>query len=114
MGEPSVNHQAANHKAAVRKAVLGVVLAGYAAGTVVARRRGYALGPNTVVRCRRGHLFTTIWIPGASIKSIRLGWARFQRCPVGSHWSLVVPVKAAELSEEDRQRAADYRDVRIP
>ena len=62
-------------------------------GTVVARFLGYRVGGNTVVRCRRGHLFTTLWIPGASMKSIRLGWWRVQRCPVGNHWSLVVPVR---------------------
>ena len=60
-------------------------------GTVIARRRGYNFGRNTIVRCRQGHLFTTTWIPGASLKAIRLGWARFQRCPVGHHWSLVTP-----------------------
>jgi hypothetical protein len=26
------------------------------------------------VRCRRGHLFTAIWIPGISFKAVRLGW----------------------------------------
>jgi hypothetical protein len=25
--------------------------------------RGYPLGGQLIVRCRRGHLFTTIWIP---------------------------------------------------
>lgn len=28
--------------------------------------RGYRMGGNLVVRCRKGHLFTTIWVPGAS------------------------------------------------
>ena len=31
---------------------------------VVARRRGYLFGVNTVVRCLSGHLFTTLWVPG--------------------------------------------------
>ena len=48
-----------------RLAVLAVVAAGYVAGTVIAVRQGYAFGRNTVVRCRQGHLFTTVWIPGA-------------------------------------------------
>ena len=25
--------------------------------------RGYRLGGNVVVRCQKGHLFTTIWVP---------------------------------------------------
>jgi hypothetical protein len=84
------------------------------AGTVVARRLGYKVGGNVVVRCRQGHLFTTIWIPGASLKSIRLGWARLQHCPVGKHWTLVTPVKDATLTDEERRIAGQYRDVRIP
>jgi hypothetical protein len=98
-----------------RKRRLALVVAGiYVIGTIVARRRGYRFGTNLVVRCRRGHLFTTIWIPGISFKSLRLGWWRFQRCPVGGHWSIVVPVKEADLGESDRQAAAGHRDIRIP
>ena len=78
------------------------------------RARGYGLGGNVVVRCRRGHLFSTIWIPGASFKSIRLGWWRIQRCPVGRHWSIVTPVNRSELAEDERQIAADRKDIRIP
>lgn len=43
------------------------------------------------VRCRAGHLFTTIWIPLASLKAARLGGQHFQRCPVGHHWTTVAP-----------------------
>jgi hypothetical protein len=95
--------------------ILVVVIGVLAGGTLVARRKGYSgLGGNTVVRCRQGHLFTTIWIPGASLKSIRLGWARFQRCPVGKHRSVVVPVKEADLTDEEKNFASTHRDVRIP
>ena len=68
-----------------KKSVVRLVLlvTGLVAGTVVARRLGYGVGGNTVVRCREGHLYTTIWIPGASLKALRLGWARLQYCPVG-------------------------------
>jgi hypothetical protein len=76
--------------------------------------RGYPIGGNVVVRCRSGHLFTTIWLPGASVKSIRFAWWRLQWCPVGRHWSIVTPVRVSELSEEDRQDAAAHRDVRLP
>jgi hypothetical protein len=83
-------------------------------GTLVARRRGYRVGGNTVVRCRDGHLFTTLWIPGASLKAIRLGWYRFQRCPVGNHWSLVRPVRDVDLTDEEREAAERVHDVRLP
>jgi hypothetical protein len=82
---------------------------------VIFRRRGYA-GDAThrIVRCSKGHVFTTIWIPGVSFKSIRLGGARYQRCPVGNHWSLVRPVPEDELTDEDRRSAEEYRDTAIP
>jgi len=72
------------------------------------------MGGNQIVRCRNGHLFTTIWVPGASFKAVRLGRSRFQRCPVGRHWSMVTPVRDEELSEEDRRSAEAHRDVRVP
>ena len=82
--------------------------------TVVLRRRGYGIGGNTVVRCRSGHLFTTIWVPGASLKAIRLGWWRVQFCRVGRHFTLVAPVKDSDLTFEDRRVASENRDLRIP
>lgn len=98
-----------------KRAILGTIVVGHVVGTIVARRRGYSgLGGNTVVRCRQGHLFTTIWVPGASVKAIRLGWWRLQRCPVGEHWSVVSPVKVTALTDEERQLAAQRRDVRLP
>jgi hypothetical protein len=94
--------------------VVVVVVAALAAGTAVAWSLGYKLGGETVVRCRQGHLFTTIWIPGASLKAVRLGGVRLQRCPVGHHWSLVRPVKEADLTDEERRTAREHRDVRLP
>ena len=76
--------------------------------------RGYGPAGNVVVRCRQGHLFTTIWIPGASVKAARLGWWRFQRCPVGRHWSLVTPVRRSVLTDEEQRSADENRDIRIP
>ena len=76
--------------------------------------RGYRIGADVVVRCREGHLFTTIWIPGASLKSLRFAWWRFQYCPVGRHWSIVTPVEESELTEDQNRRAHEYRDIRIP
>jgi hypothetical protein len=60
---------------------------------VVTKRRGLpAVGGEISVRCGKGHVFQTFWSPWGSFKAIRLGAARFQRCPVGDHWSLVRPV----------------------
>ena len=93
---------------------LGLAVGVLVGGTVVARRLGYKVGGNTIVRCRDGHLFTTVWIPGASLKAVRLGWYRFQRCPVGSHWTLVRPVKDCDLTDEAREAAEQVHDVRLP
>jgi hypothetical protein len=80
----------------------------------VARRLGYKVGGAVVVRCLNGHLFTTIWVPGASLKAVRLGWVRLQRCPVGNHLSLVIPVKDSDLTDAERRIADAHRDVWIP
>ena len=77
-------------------------------------RRTGRPGGNIVVRCRAGHLYTTLWIPGISIKALRLGWWRFQRCPVGHHFSLVTPVNESELSGGERRSAHKHHDVRLP
>jgi hypothetical protein len=97
-----------------RLLVLATVAAGYAVATVIATREGYSLGRNAVVRCRRGHLFTTTWIPGASLKAVRLGPWRLQWCPVGRHVDLVHPVKTADLTEAERSFALAHHDIRVP
>ena len=85
-----------------------------AEAALVVRRRGFLFGASTVVRCRAGHVFTTVWIPGVSVKAIRLGLWRFQRCPVGEHWTIVTPVRAADLTPDERKRASVQGDLRIP
>jgi hypothetical protein len=97
-----------------RRVVIAAALLLNVVGTIVARLRGYRVGGNTVVRCRQGHLFTTIWIPGGSLKAVRLGWWRIQRCPVGAHWSIVTPVRDADLSRREKRAAGKRRDIRIP
>jgi hypothetical protein len=97
-----------------RRNILVAVIVAYVVGTVVARMLGYRVGRNTVVRCRAGHVFTTIWIPGVSVKALRLGWWRLQRCPVGNHWALVSPVRDSDLTEDERRLAAARHDVRVP
>jgi hypothetical protein len=64
----------------------------------------------TVVRCREGHLFSTVWVPFASFKAIRLGPRRFQRCPVGNHWTFVSRVRDDELSDAERVQAETFFD----
>lgn len=91
-----------------------LIVAGFAAGTLLARRRGHGIGAETVVHCSQHHLFTTIWIPGTSSKAPSLGPRRFQRCPVGRHWSLVAPVRVQDLTEEQQQAAAAFHDTRVP
>ncbi len=76
--------------------------------------RGWGIGGKVVVRCRDGHLFSTIWIPGASVKSLRLGWWRIQRCPVGKHWTIVTPVRKSKLTEAQALTASEHRDIRLP
>lgn len=94
--------------------VIAAVVVLYAVGTVVARSLGYSVGGDTPVRCRKGHVFTTIWIPGVSLKALRLGWQRLQWCPVGGHWSLVTPQRVTDLSTEERESAAAHHDLHVP
>jgi|SRR6188472_849464 hypothetical protein len=85
-----------------------------ALGTLAARTRGYRFGRKTLVRCHSGHLYTTIWIPGGSLKALRLGWWRVQFCPVGRHWSIVTPVKETDLSLREKLAARRHKDIPIP
>ena len=95
-------------KKRLRRAVLAAAVGvSGAEAAMLVRRRGYVLGASTVVRCRDGHLFTTIWIPGASLKALRLGWWRVQHCPVGAHWTLVTPARLADLNAEELQLASE-------
>jgi hypothetical protein len=68
---------------------------------------------DTIVRCSTGHLFTTIWVPLASVKAVRLGGRRYQRCPVGHHWSMVTRVNPDDLEPSEREAAAVH-DIRLP
>ena len=97
-----------------RIAIFGGVVAAYAVGTVIALRQGYKFGQNVPVRCRDGHVFSTVWIPGASIKSLRLGLWRVQWCPVGKHVALVYPVRDVDLTQETRDLAAASHDIPVP
>ena len=82
-------------------------------GMTYLRRQGNS-GLRVIVRCQQGHLFSTIWIPLVSFKAVRLGLARFQRCPIGQHWTLVYPVDQSTLSDEERASASQSRDSDVP
>jgi hypothetical protein len=70
---------------------------------------------DTPVRCSAGHLFTTIWVPLASLKSVRVGPTRYQYCPVGHHWATVTRLDTEPgTTEQELAEAARVHDVPIP
>jgi hypothetical protein len=81
---------------------------------VAMKLRGFPLGGKLVVRCHKGHVYTTLWIAGVSVKSLRFLWWRVQRCPVGHHWALVTPVHEADLSWSERRSARKHHDLPLP
>ncbi|GIF45852.1 hypothetical protein DFJ67_5287 [Asanoa ferruginea] len=85
-------------------------------GLVFLARRGPAATEKfeVPVRCRDGHVFTTVWVPGISFKAIRLGPLRLQWCPVGEHRTIVTPVPWTRLSDQERWMAAHYHDSGMP
>ncbi len=95
-----------------RRVALAAVLAVIVEAAATWSRSG-KVGGRLIVRCRQGHLFSTIWLPAASVKSLRLGWWRVQRCPFG-HWSVVTPVRTSELSSRQLARARRQKDIRVP
>jgi len=67
------------------------------------------------VRCSRGHLYTSTWVNGGSLKAVRTGVGRrYQRCPVGRHWAMTVRLDPENLSEDEHEQAAAIHDLRIP
>jgi len=98
-----------------KRAWLAIGAAAALVEAAVLRHRGQGVGGgNVVVRCRQGHLFTTIWLPAVSVKSLRLGPWRVQRCPVGHHWTVVTPADATALGRRERRSAAARHDLHIP
>lgn len=98
----------------VRIAAVLVGAVGIATEVIPLWRHGYHLGGTVTARCSRQHLFRTLWLPGASLKALRLGGRRFQRCPVDAHWGLVRLVREADLSEAERRLAREHRDLPLP
>ena len=78
------------------------------------RWRSGRFGGRLIVRCRAGHLYSTLWIPAVSVKSVRLAAVRLQYCPVGRHWTLVTPVRETDLSDPERTAARAHSDLPLP
>jgi hypothetical protein len=97
-----------------KRRLLGAAVAAVGAEAAWLRARTGRYAGHVVVRCRQGHLFTTLWIPGASVKAVRLGPWRAQRCPVGPHWSLVRPVDDSQLDPAELAAARERVDSRLP
>ncbi|MBO0709128.1 MAG: hypothetical protein J2P44_12265 [Candidatus Dormibacteraeota bacterium] len=97
-----------------RRRLIGLLVGSVLFETAALWLRARRLGGNVIVRCRQGHLFTTIWIPAVSVKSLRLGPWRVQRCPVGHHFTIVTPVNADHLDEQQRNAAAGEHDLPLP
>jgi len=66
------------------------------------------------VKCKEGHLFTTIWMPFGSFKAVRLANYRYQYCPVGHHWTSVMRLDQNLTDSKTLQKAAAVHDIRIP
>jgi hypothetical protein len=80
--------------------IVGIIVV---ASNVSMRKKGYDVPGRTAVRCSAGHVFRTTWIEGGSLKAVRLGpMKRYQRCPVGHHWAIIVPVKEEDLTDAER------------
>jgi hypothetical protein len=95
--------------------IIGVLAIVVVVVNLAVRRKGYSIPGKTVVRCGKGHLFTTTWIEGGSLKAVRLGpLTRYQRCPVGKHWAIVHPVKDENLTDEERRVASGEHDPPRP
>ncbi|MGN6168206.1 MAG: hypothetical protein ACTHQQ_08550 [Solirubrobacteraceae bacterium] len=103
-----------NQRPSRRRRNVGSIAAAVFFETAALWVRSGRLGGKVIVRCREGHVFTTIWIPAASVKSLRLGFWRVQYCPVGRNWTVVTPVREADLGKRERRSANEHHDVRIP
>lgn len=91
-----------------------VVVVGLAVYSAVGRRADGQRTFDHIVRCKDGHLFTSTWIPGFSLKAVRLGTVRYERCPVGRHWSTVSRVDESTLTADEIARARAVHDSAIP
>ncbi len=61
-----------------------------------------------IYRCSEGHVFArSIWWPlTGGYPHVRLGFAAYDRCPVGRHWALIKPVRDRDLTEAESETVA--------
>ena len=97
-------------KSARESKVAFLLLAGFAAAGLLGALERF----ERPVRCREGHLFTTIWVPFASLKALRLGRKRLQYCPVGHHWTTVTRLDQGSARRKELAKARAVRDLRLP
>lgn len=90
--------------------IVAAAIIAFAVGAMVASRKGYKEGGEVVVRCGRGHVFTTVWVDRFTYRRVDLGFAKIQRCPVGDHLTVVRPVETSELTPEEKKQAKLVRD----
>ena len=90
-----------------------MVVAAVTFSVVAPRFRRVREAFDVIVRCRDGHLYTTLWMPLGSLKAVRLGVGRYQRCPVGHHWSIVTPVDPGTLSDREVRAARNRHDAAV-
>ncbi len=95
-------HRQAPRRSRRRTAAFILAAVSLLAEVAALRRRGYRIiGGRVNVRCTSGHEFTTLWIPGVSVRALRLAGWRLQRCPVGHHWAIVSPVRREDDGDEE-------------
>ena len=80
------------------------------------RRPGWVAwtGPVSVVRCSRGAVFQSTWVPLLSVTAIRLGPLRIQWCPVHQRVELVRRIDPRTMTPAERAQAARYPARPIP
>ncbi|MDQ6947747.1 MAG: hypothetical protein M3256_16130 [Actinomycetota bacterium] len=60
-----------------------------------------------LVRCSSGHLYYTTWWPLGSLKAVRLGPVRWQRCPVEHRFRLARKVDQSSISADELAGVVD-------
>ena len=89
-----------------------LALGGFAVlGEVLRRQQPERFEP--VVECAQGHRYRSVWLPGGSLKALRWFNRRYQRCPVGRHWSWTRRVDADRLSPDALRAANAVHDLRV-
>lgn len=65
------------------------------------------------VICSEGHVYGSVWVPLASLKAIRLGNRRLQRCPICGRFRMTRRVPPEEQTPEVLAAAEQRHDTRL-